>query len=89
MARFFSDRRSNAGDDLADRLLTADEPVPFDELADGRDVGEVARWLGHGVEEGMVEDIPGGDGRRRFKLRDRGARIIKRGRRESDRHETA
>ena len=81
----FSDRRSTVGDQLADRLLHADEPVPFDELADGREVGEVAAWLGHGVSDGLVEEIPGGDGRRRFKLRDRGERIITRGLRESDR----
>jgi hypothetical protein len=80
----FSDRRSGAGEELADRLLHAREPVPFDDLADGRDVGEVAAWIGHGVSDGLVEEIPGGDGRRRFKLRDRGERIITRARRASD-----
>ena len=84
MALFFSDRRVSAGDELAERLLHADEPVAFDELADGRDVAEVAAWLGHGVTDGLVEEIPGGDGRRRFKLRNRGERIITRWRRETD-----
>jgi hypothetical protein len=81
----FSDRRSTAGDAIADRLLHAEEPVPFDELAEGRDVAEVAAWLGHGVHDGLIEEIPGGDGRRRFKLRNRGERIITRGRRGTDR----
>ena len=84
MALFFSDRRSHAGEELARTLLNADAPVPFEDLAEGRDVAEVAAWLGHGVNDGLIEEIPGGDGRRRFKLRDRGARIITRARRESD-----
>ena len=86
VALFFSDRRSLSGDELARRLLTANEPVPFEDLVEGRDVAEVAAWLGHGVSEGMLEEIPGGDGRRRFKLRDRGERIVTRGRRETDAH---
>jgi hypothetical protein len=85
VAHLFSDRRSGAGEELADRLLHADEPVPFDDLAEGRDVAEVAAWLGHGISDGMIEEIPGGDGRRRFKLRNRGERIITRARRASDR----
>ena len=84
MALFFSDRRSISGDDLARRLLHADQPVAFDDLADGRDVAEVAAWLGHGVTDGLIEEIPGGDGRRRFQLRSRGERIVTRARRESD-----
>lgn len=84
MAAYFPDRRSTAGDAIADRLLHAREPVPFDELAEGRDVAEVAAWLGNGVSEGMVEEIPGGDGRRRFKLRNRGERIVTRARRQTD-----
>jgi len=85
----FSDRRSSAGEVLADRLLHADEPVPFDELAANGDVGDVAAWLGHGVEDGLIEEIPGGDGRRRFKLRQRGKQILTRARRGSDRIERA
>ena len=84
MTPFFSDRRSTAGDDLAERLLQADEPVPFDDLAEGRDVAEVAAWIGNGLGEGLIEEIPGGDGRRRFKLRHRGERILTRGRRDGD-----
>ena len=80
----FSDRRSTAGEEIADRLLHADEPVPFEELAEGRDLAEVAAWLGNGVNDGLIEEIPGGDGRRRFKLRNRGERVITRGRRETD-----
>ena len=85
MTSRFSDRRSTAGEDIAARLLHADEPVPFDELAEGRDVAEVAAWLGNGVSDGLVEEVPGGDGRRRFKLRHRGERIITRARRMTDR----
>ena len=81
----FSDRRASAGETIAERLLRADEPVPFDELAEGHDVADVAAWLGHGVHDGLIEEIPGVDGRRRFKLRNRGQRIITRGRRQSDR----
>ena len=83
--RLFTDRRSAAADDLAVRLLEADDPVPFDELVEDRPVAEVARWLGTGIEEGLVEDVPGGDGRRRFRLRRRGKAAVTRGRRESDR----
>ncbi len=84
MAPYFSDRRSLHSDDLARRLLDAREPVPFDDLAEGRDVAEVAAWLGHGVTDGMIEEIAGGDGQRRFQLRDRGERIISRGLRQTD-----
>ena len=80
----FSDRRARAGDQLADRLLHADEPVPFEELAAAGDVGDVAAWLGHGIEDGLIEEIPGGDGRRRFKLRNRGKQVLTRARRGDD-----
>jgi hypothetical protein len=80
----FSDRRSRAGEQLADRLLHAAEPVAFEDLAADGEVGDVAAWLGHGVEDGLIEEIPGGDGRRRFKLRNRGKRVLTRGRRGHD-----
>lgn len=84
MTSRFSDRRSSAGDQIADRLLHAEEPVAFEDLAEGRDVAEVAAWIGHGVSDGLIEEIPGGDGRRRFRLRNRGERVITRARRRSD-----
>lgn len=84
MTTHFSDRRATAGETIAERLLRADEPVAFDDLAEGHDVADVAAWLGHGVSDGLIEEIPGGDGRRRFKLRNRGERIVTRGRRDSD-----
>jgi hypothetical protein len=80
-----SDRRCRAGDQLADRLLHASDPVGFEELAENGDVADVAAWIGHGVSDGLIEEIPGGDGRRRFRLRDRGARIVSSTRRASDR----
>jgi hypothetical protein len=80
----FGDRRSPAGDELARALLNTDEPVAFDELAQRRDVGDVAGWLGNAVEEGLVEDLPGPGGRRFFRLRRRGRAALTRGRRATD-----
>jgi len=83
-----TDRRSQAGDRLARLLLGSREPVPFDELeresADVADVAEVAGWVGNAVDEGLVEDLPGGDGRRRFRLRRRGQVVLSKNRRASD-----
>ena len=83
-----SDRRSRAGDKLAQMLLVSRDPVPFDDLqrqsADVADVSEIAGWVGNAVDEGLVEDIPGGDGRRRFRLRRRGKVVLTKGRRSSD-----
>jgi hypothetical protein len=81
----FDDRRSRAGGDLAQTLLDADQaPVPFDDLATRGEVADVAGWLGNAVEEGLVEDIPSGDGRRFFRLRRRGRTVLTRGRRADD-----
>ena len=82
------DRRSSAGDKLASLLLRSPDPVPFDELerqsADVADVGEVAGWVGNAVDEGLVEDLPSGDGHRRFRLRRRGEVVLTRNRRATD-----
>ena len=78
------DRRAPSGEDLARKLLGCEDAVPFDDLAERADVAEVAAWLGTAVEEGLVEDIPGGDGRRRFRLRGRGKRVLTLARRQSD-----
>jgi hypothetical protein len=84
----YADRRASAADRLARKLLDSEEPVPFDDLAreseDVADVGEVAGWVGNAVDEGLVEDIPGGDGRRRFRLRRRGQVVLTRNRRSTD-----
>ena len=82
-----ADRRSSAGDKLAATLLRSPEPLPFDDLhesADVADVADVAGWVGNAVDEGLVEDIPGGDGRRRFRLRRRGKVVLTKGRRAGD-----
>lgn len=83
-----SDRRSNAGDRLARLLLRSRDPVPFDELerasSDVADVAEVAGWVGNAVDEGLVEDLPGGDGRRRFRVRRRGEVVLTKSRRATD-----
>ena len=82
------DRRSRAGDKLAQLLLDSREPVPFDDLeresAEVADVSEVAGWVGNAVGDGLVEDVPGGDGRRRFKLRRRGQVVLTKNRRATD-----
>ncbi len=82
------DRRSPAGSRIAPLLLETDEPVPFerleDEAADVADVAEVAGWVGNAVGEGLVEDLPSQDGRRRFRLRRRGKAALTRGRRATD-----
>jgi hypothetical protein len=83
-----ADRRSNAGDKLAHLLLDSKEPLPFDDLheetAQVADVADVAGWVGNAVDEGLVEEIPGGDGRRRFRLRRRGEAVLTQGRRATD-----
>ena len=82
------DRRASAGDRLARLLLRSEDPVPFDELAgsapDPAEVADVAGWVGNAVDDGLVEDIPGGDGRRRFRLRRRGHVVLTQGRRAGD-----
>ena len=82
------DRRASAGDVLAQKLLDAEHPVPFDELENAAppaaDVADVAGWVGNAVDEGLVEDLPGGDGRRRFRLRRRGKVVLTKGRRAGD-----
>lgn len=78
------DRRNPAADELSRALLATSEPVPFDDLVERGQVGDVAGWLGNAVEEGLVEDLPGSDGRRFFRLRRRGKVALTRGRRSSD-----
>lgn len=83
-----ADRRSRAGDTLSRLLLDSRDPVPFDDLeresAEVADVAEVAGWVGNAVDEGLVEDVPGGDGRRRFRLRRRGEVVLSKNRRATD-----
>ena len=80
-----ADRRSSAGDRLARKMLGSPEPVPFDDLrAESADVAEVAGWVGNAVGDGLVEEIPGGDGRRRFRLRRHGEVVLTSGRRATD-----
>ena len=80
-----TDRRSPAADDLAKTLLNREEPVPFDDLVERGDVADVAGWVGNAVDEGLIEDVAANDGRRRFKLRRRGQRVLSLGRRATDR----
>ena len=53
-----SDRRASAGDVLAQTLLDAEHPVPYDELENAAppaaDVADVAGWVGNAVDEGLV-----------------------------------
>ena len=49
------DRRASAGDVLAQTLLDAEHPVPFDELENAAppaaNVADVAGWVGNAVDE--------------------------------------
>ena len=64
------------------------QPLSFDELADRCEqapVRDVAAWLGHAVEEGLIEEL-GADrlGPRRFRLRPRGIDVLTSARRSQD-----
>ena len=85
--RFARDRRSPVGDRLGELLLCS-ETVTFDGLLEGladADVREVAEWLGHALDRGMVDEhAPLEGGPRRFVLRPQGAQMLLRGRRSGD-----
>ena len=83
-----TDRRATSADRLARALLHAHDPLSFDELATRAEpaaVGDVAAWLGHAVEAGLIEEV-GADrlGPRRFRLRPRGTDVLTSARRGSD-----
>ena len=83
-----SDRRAICADDLARALLHAHGPLSFEELAErveGAPLRDLAAWLGHAVEEGLIEEV--GAERlapRRFRLRPRGTDVLTSARRGSD-----
>ena len=78
MLRF--ERRATSGEELAQAFLRAPLPLSFDDLvraSHGGDVREVAAWLGHALQEGMVEEAPTEVGHpRSYRLRSRGRRIL-------------
>ena len=81
------DRRSPVGRELVDLFLSSPGPLCFEELMsavhDG-EVRDVSAWLGHALEIGFLEEVGDEQGRRCFRLRARGRRILsaeKRGRR--------
>ena len=81
------DRRLPGSDDIAGALLGARDGVSFDELVeriDGAGVRDLAAWLGHAVDEGIVEPVEGDLGPRRFRLRGRGKRVLAARRRAGD-----
>ena len=81
------DRRQPGSDAIAEALLTAPTGVSFDELADrvdGATIGDLAAWLGHAMEAGIIERIAGDLGPGRFRLRSRGARVLGSRRRATD-----
>jgi hypothetical protein len=86
--RFSRDRRAAAGDQLARVMLGAPDALTFDELLQrirDADVGDVARWLGHALERGYIEEIAPDDGHgRRFRVGRIGHRILTQGRRGDD-----
>ncbi|HEV2814239.1 MAG TPA: hypothetical protein VGW10_13375 [Solirubrobacteraceae bacterium] len=75
-----SDRRATDGDALADAFLRAEGSLCFDDLVEATpnaDVGDVSAWLGHALQEGLVEEIRAELGAPRcFRLRSRGRRIM-------------
>ena len=78
MLRF--ERRAAGGDVLSEAFLKAGDPLCFDDLVQvvpGGDVRAVARWLGHAVQEGLVEEVPSYNGAERcYRLRARGRRVL-------------
>lgn len=73
------DRRSPAGDLLAEALLRASAPVHFADLAAAApeaEVRDVSAWLGHALDACLVEEIDDGWGERGFRLRARGRRVL-------------
>ena len=77
-----SGRRITGGDDLARTLPDAGEPLSFDELmaaAPHASPGEVAAWVGHAVDEGLLWQADGS-----FRLRARGRRLLSAGRRSAE-----
>lgn len=68
---------------LARALLNAQGPLSFDELMDAageRSPGDVAAWLGHAIDEGLVRDDEA-----RFSLKARGRRLVLAKRRAAER----
>lgn len=84
-----STRRIPAGVALGRALLDAREPLTFDELltvAGAHSPGDVAAWLGHAIQEGLVREETAAPGdRARFSLKSRGRRLIMAGRRAEER----
>jgi hypothetical protein len=83
-----SDRRAVCADDLARALLHAHGPLSFEELAErveGAPLRDLAAWLGHAVEEGLIEEVGAEKlAPRRFRLRPRGTDVLTSARRGGD-----
>src|SRR3954464_10270862 len=82
-----SDRRASCAAILARALMHARQPLSFDELAarcEHAPVRDVAAWLGHAVEEGLIEEFGGDHLPRRYRLRPRGIDVLTRARRAYD-----
>src|SRR3954471_384400 len=83
-----SDRRASCAHLLARALMHARRPLSFDELAarcEHAPVRDVAAWLGHAIEEGLLEELPTeGHGPRCYRLRPRGIHVLTRARRAYD-----
>jgi hypothetical protein len=84
-----SSRRIPGGDTLAHELLRTDAALSFDELmaaAPDSSAGDIAAWLGHALEEGLLFRSEAGPGEPvRFSLRARGRRLLSAGRRAAER----
>jgi hypothetical protein len=77
-----SSRRIACGDALGRALLHAGEPLTFDDLlaaAPDATPGDVAAWIGHALEEGLLWQTEDG-----FAVRSRGRRLLTARRRASE-----
>src|SRR3954454_3368894 len=83
-----SDRRASCADLLVRALMHARRPMSFDELAarcEHAPVRDVAAWLGHAIEEGLLEELSiDGHGPRCYRLRRRAIAVLPRPRRAYD-----
>jgi hypothetical protein len=83
-----SERRASGAEMLSRALLHTRDPLSFDELARScpdAPVRDVAAWLGHAIEEGLIDEVGAGAlGPRRFRLRPRGTDVLTSARRRHD-----
>ena len=78
MPRF--ERRSPVGQALTNAFLDADRPLCFEDLmavAPADALGDVSAWVGHALQARFIEEAPGEDGLRCYRLRHRGLSVLR------------